>query len=121
MPYFALMYDVVDNFADQRMPFRPAHLQEVKDAKARGELVMAGALGEPAGALLIFRAADKSVTYGDPAPALTYTVTGYVNGDDQSAFTGSPALATAYTTSSPAGTPVAITAAAGTLASANYA
>ena len=61
MPYFALMYDVVDNFVDKRMPFRPAHLQEVKDASARGELVMAGALGEPAGALLIFRAADKSV------------------------------------------------------------
>ena len=27
----------------------------------RGELVMAGALGEPPGALIVFRAADKSV------------------------------------------------------------
>jgi uncharacterized protein len=60
MPYFALMYDVVDDFANKRTPFRPAHLKEVRDAQARGELVMAGALGEPAGALLIFRAADKS-------------------------------------------------------------
>ena len=61
MPYFALHYDVVDDFANKRMPFRPAHLKEVRDAHARGELVMAGALGEPAGALLIFRGAAKSI------------------------------------------------------------
>ena len=61
MPYFALTYDVVDDFANKRTPFRPAHLKEVRESNARGELVMAGALGEPAGALLIFRASDKSV------------------------------------------------------------
>ena len=61
MPYFALTYDVVEDFANKRMPFRPAHLKEVRDAQARGELVMAGALGEPPGALLIFRATDRSV------------------------------------------------------------
>jgi uncharacterized protein len=61
MPYFTLTYDVVDDFANKRMPFRPAHLQEVRDANARGELVMAGALGEPVGALLIFKAKEKSV------------------------------------------------------------
>lgn len=60
MPYFALTYDVVEDFTNQRTPFRPAHLKQVRDAHARGELIMAGALGEPAGALLIFRAADKS-------------------------------------------------------------
>ena len=60
MPYFALTYDVVEDFANKRTPFRPAHLKEVREAHGRGELVMAGALGEPAGALLIFRAAEKS-------------------------------------------------------------
>ena len=60
MPYFALMYDVVEDFVNKRTPFRPAHLKEVREAQARGELIMAGALGEPAGALLIFRAAEKS-------------------------------------------------------------
>ena len=59
MPYFALTYDVVDDFVNKRTPFRPSHLKEVREAHARGELVMAGALGEPAGALLVFRAADK--------------------------------------------------------------
>jgi uncharacterized protein len=64
MPYFALMYDVVDDFGNKRTPFRPAHLKEVRDAQARGELIMAGALGEPAGALLVFRGADKSIAEG---------------------------------------------------------
>ena len=59
MPYFALTYDVVEDFVNKRTPFRPAHIKEVRDAHARGELVMAGALGEPAGALLVFRGADK--------------------------------------------------------------
>jgi uncharacterized protein len=61
MPYFALTYDVVDGFTDKRAPYRVQHLQLARDAAARGELVMAGALGEPAGALLVFRAADRSV------------------------------------------------------------
>jgi uncharacterized protein YciI len=61
MPYFALTYDVVDDFTARRTPYRPQHLQLARAAAARGELVMAGALGEPAGALLVFRAADKSV------------------------------------------------------------
>ena len=60
MPYFALTYEVVDDFVNKRTPFRPAHLKEVRESNARGELIMAGALGEPAGALLIFRAKDKS-------------------------------------------------------------
>jgi uncharacterized protein len=61
MPYFVLSYEVVDDFANKRTPFRPAHLQEVRNAHARGELVMAGALGEPAEALLIFRGTDRSI------------------------------------------------------------
>jgi uncharacterized protein YciI len=60
MPYFVLTYEVVEDFANKRTPFRPAHLKEVREAHGRGELIMAGALGEPAGALLVFRAADKS-------------------------------------------------------------
>ena len=61
MPYFALTYEVVDDFVNRRLPFRPAHITEVRDAHARGELIMAGALGEPAGALLIFRGADRAI------------------------------------------------------------
>ena len=56
MKHFALMYDVVEGFIDKRMPHREAHLTRVRAAHARGELVLAGALGDPPdGALLVFR------------------------------------------------------------------
>jgi uncharacterized protein len=59
MKYYALFYDVVENFAERRMPFREAHLGLIKDALHRGDIVMAGALGDPPErAMIIFRVAD---------------------------------------------------------------
>jgi uncharacterized protein YciI len=56
MGYFALFYEVVDDFSHRRVPYREEHLKLARDAHARGELVLAGALAEPAdGALLVFR------------------------------------------------------------------
>ena len=56
MPYFALLYDVVDDFVAQRARFREEHLRLAQEAHARGEIVLAGALAEPADkALIIFR------------------------------------------------------------------
>jgi uncharacterized protein YciI len=55
MAYFILFYDVVDDFPLRRTPFRAQHLQKVQAAHDRGELLMAGALSEPADrAVLIF-------------------------------------------------------------------
>ena len=57
MKHFALIYEMVENFAERRKPFRQAHLQLINDAHARGLIVMAGAMGDPPdGGLLIFRA-----------------------------------------------------------------
>jgi hypothetical protein len=61
MPYFVLTYDVVDDFMNTRTPYRPDHLRMAHEAAARGELVMAGALGDPPGSMLVFRAADRAV------------------------------------------------------------
>jgi len=62
MPYFTLSYDVVPNFIERRTPFREAHLQHVRAARDRGQLVMAGALGQPPdGALLVFRGESASI------------------------------------------------------------
>jgi uncharacterized protein YciI len=62
MKYFALFYDVVDGFAERRMPFRGEHLQLVREAHARGEIVIAGALGDPPeSALLVFRVPSSLV------------------------------------------------------------
>ena len=62
MPYFALFYDTVDDFASRRTPFRAAHLDLVRAAHARGEILLAGALADPVDrALLVFKTADRSV------------------------------------------------------------
>lgn len=62
MPYFTLTYDVVDGYAEKRMPFRQLHLAHATAARERGELLLGGAFADPVDrALLIFRAADRSV------------------------------------------------------------
>lgn len=71
MKHFALIYDVVDRFTEKRMPHREAHLALVRAAHARGDLVLAGALGDPPdGALLVFRgdAADVAERFARDDP-----------------------------------------------------
>ena len=73
-------------------------------------------------ATLTVTADNKIVTYGDAAPLLTYTITGFINGDTEaSVVTGTPALVTAYlNTTKVSSSPVTISAEIGGLASANY-
>lgn len=56
-----MMYEVTDGFIEKRTPFRDAHLALVRAAHARGELVLAGALGNPAGALFVFLAENDDI------------------------------------------------------------
>jgi uncharacterized protein len=61
MPYFALFYEVIEDFVARRTLFRDEHLRLAREAHARGELVLAGALADPADrALIVFRSNDKS-------------------------------------------------------------
>lgn len=60
MAYFALQYDVVPDHLTRRTPYRDAHIALARESEARGELVMAGALSDPLGALLIFKADDDT-------------------------------------------------------------
>jgi len=61
MNYYALFYEVVDDFVARRALFRQEHLRLANEARERGEILLAGALAEPADrALIVFRAADKS-------------------------------------------------------------
>ena len=61
MAYYVLQYEVVDDYVNRRTPFRQLHLQKIREAQARGDLRIAGALGEiPDGALLIFRSDSPS-------------------------------------------------------------
>jgi uncharacterized protein YciI/heme-degrading monooxygenase HmoA len=59
--YYALFYEVVDDFVARRGEFRKAHLANVAEAYDHGYLLFGGALADPADrALLIFQTADRS-------------------------------------------------------------
>lgn len=60
--YFALSYDLVDDYLDRRPAFRDEHLTLARAAVDRGELRLAGAFGDPADrALLVWQTDDRSV------------------------------------------------------------
>jgi len=70
MHYF-LFYDVVEGYAEKRIPFRKAHLEYAQQFVARGELVFGGALANPVDqAVLLFRGSSPAVaedfTKNDP-------------------------------------------------------
>jgi uncharacterized protein YciI len=69
--HYLLLYDVVSDYVERRTPLRAAHLAHARQALARGELVLAGALANPAdGAVLLFRgdspAAAEQFAASDP-------------------------------------------------------
>jgi uncharacterized protein YciI len=60
--YFALMYDLVDDYLERRGAFRAEHLALARAATERGEMVLAGAFADPADqALIVFEGTDRSV------------------------------------------------------------
>jgi uncharacterized protein YciI len=74
--HYLLIYDLVEDYIERRAPLRAQHLALARAAEARGELILGGALANPAdGAVLLFRgdsptaaevfaAADPYVTNG---------------------------------------------------------
>jgi len=59
MAYYALFYDVVEDFVARRFPYREEHLKLAQEAHRRGELVLAGALADPADRALIILRGDS--------------------------------------------------------------
>jgi uncharacterized protein len=60
--HYLLIYDVVSDYLERRAAFRDAHLAYARDAVARGELVLGGALANPADtAILLFRGDSPAV------------------------------------------------------------
>jgi uncharacterized protein len=69
--HYLLFYDVVPDYVERRAPFRAEHLALARAAHARGELVLGGALADPAdGAVLLFKgdspAAAEAFAAADP-------------------------------------------------------
>jgi uncharacterized protein len=62
MGYYTLFYEVVDDFVERRTVYREEHLLLAREAHRRGDIVLAGALADPAdSALIIFRGESPDV------------------------------------------------------------
>jgi hypothetical protein len=68
---------------------------------------------------LTYTISSPTITHGQPIPTLTYTLSGFVNGDTTSVVSGSPVLSTTATSSSPVGR-YPSTGTVGTLSAHNY-
>jgi uncharacterized protein YciI len=69
--HYLLFYDVMPDYLQRRAAFRSQHLAYAAEFVARGELVLGGALANPADrAVMLFRAASPAVAEsfaaGDP-------------------------------------------------------
>ena len=59
--HYLLFYDVADGYVERRAAFRAVHLAHAREAVARGELVLGGALADPVdGAVLLFRGSSAA-------------------------------------------------------------
>ena len=62
MKFYVMIYHLVEDYLSRRGVYREEHLRLAQEANRRGELLLAGALSEPADrALLVFRVPDPSV------------------------------------------------------------
>ncbi len=62
MKHFLLFYDLADDYMERRAEFREEHLRKAWTAHANGELLLGGALAEPADtALLMFKGDTPAV------------------------------------------------------------
>jgi hypothetical protein len=60
--HYLLFYDVGPDYVEKRAAFRSRHLERAWQAHDRGELVLAGALADPAdGAVLVFKGDSPQV------------------------------------------------------------
>lgn len=60
--YYILFYDLVNNYLERRTQFREKHLSYANEAYKRGEMIIAGALDNPADkAVLVFKVNDISI------------------------------------------------------------
>lgn len=60
--YYILFYKTVENYIEKRAPFREEHLALARHALENGELILGGALSDPAdGAVLVFKGENRTV------------------------------------------------------------
>lgn len=78
MEYYLLVYELEEGYLDRRGDFRDEHLRMAREAHERGELVLAGAVADPADhAYLVFRVPSAGIVEAF-ARADPYVVNGLV-------------------------------------------
>jgi uncharacterized protein len=76
--YYILFYKTIDNYVERRIPYRNDHLEYAQNAHRKGDLIMAGALSDPADeAVLVFKA-DSSLVVEDFAKNDPYVKNGLI-------------------------------------------
>ena len=51
-----LFYDYADDLLERRAPYREAHLNAIRSARERGQVTLAGAVGDPPhGGVIVFQ------------------------------------------------------------------
>jgi uncharacterized protein len=74
--HYILFYDVVSDYVERRVQFREAHLNHARAAVERGELVLGGALVDPADmAVLVFNNESTATAFANADP---YVLNGLV-------------------------------------------
>ena len=76
--HYLLIYELVDDYIERRGEFRDDHLQMARSAAERGDLILAGALAEPADRAVLFFIGDSPAAAEDFAKADPYVKHGLV-------------------------------------------
>lgn len=76
--HFLLIYDTAPDYLQRRAEFRSAHLALAWQAAQRGELLLGGAVGEPADSALLLFNCDSAETPAAFAKADPYVLNGLV-------------------------------------------
>jgi uncharacterized protein YciI len=76
--HWLLMYELASDYLERRPEFRGAHLRLAWDAHERGDLVLAGALGDPPDAAVLFFRGDGPETAERFAEADPYLRNGLI-------------------------------------------
>lgn len=74
----ALFYDLVDDYLERRAALREEHLALAREARERGELLLAGAMSDPYDQALLVWSTDDVRTVEAFAEADPYVVNGLV-------------------------------------------
>lgn len=76
--HFLLFYDLADDYLSRRAEFRQQHLEKAWAASDRGELILGGALADPADAAVLLFKCDSPEVAEQFAKSDPYVVNGIV-------------------------------------------